>query len=582
MIKKLHLKNFRGFESHTLSFHSTTVIVGRNNAGKSTIVEALRLLSLVSTRYRGLKFLDVPSWLYIPRSHRGVSPSLKSTEIDLTGVFHRYGNPPAQITANFTSGETVKIYLGENVLHAVIFDTNGEVITTKGEAARITLPKVSILPQISPLLRGEKFLTQDYVISAMSLSLSSLHFRNQIYLHKDIFQDFKIIAESSWSGLRIHDLEIDDFSTEQRNLSLFVQDGDFTAEVGWMGHGLQMWLQTMWFLTRTREDDTVILDEPDVYMHADLQRKLIRLLKGRYPQVIVATHSSEIMAEVEPEDILVVNRRRTNSMFAASFPAAQKVLTSMGSVHNLQLARLWTARRFLMVEGEDISFLKKFQNTLYPDSESPIDIIPSMTVGGWGGWNYAVGSSMFLENAGGEGIITYCILDSDFHTSEEINERKNEATKRNVQLHIWSKKEIENYLLVSTTIQRLIESRMDICTTPPTVDDILEQLDRIAEKLKDDTFDAISSQIKEGERGVAKGTANKRARELLNAAWETQDGRLGIVSGKEVCSRLSQWSKETYDVSFSREQIAKALRADEIDEEVCVVMEAIESNASFS
>src|SRR5207249_5954659 len=137
-----------------------------------------------------------------------------------------------------------------------------------------------------------------------------------------------------------------------------------------------------------------------------------------HQQVVIATHSSEIMGEVSPENILVIDRTRSSSGFASSLPAVQKVLSGVGSIHNLQLSRLWNARRFLMVEGDDIGLLKHLQNALLPKSKVPIDTIPSRSIGGWGGWAYAVGSEMFLENAAGEGIITYCILDSDYHTQE--------------------------------------------------------------------------------------------------------------------------------------------------------------------
>jgi hypothetical protein len=43
-----------------------------------------------------------------------------------------------------------------------------------------------------------------------------------------------------------------------------------------------MWLQTIWFLTRAKDHETVILDEPDVYMHADLQRRLRGRLKSNF------------------------------------------------------------------------------------------------------------------------------------------------------------------------------------------------------------------------------------------------------------------------------------------------------------
>lgn len=184
----------------------------------------------------------------------------------------------------------------------------------------------------------------------MASSLSSLHFRNQLSLfYKDLFKDFCKLVEDSWKGLQIHSLEgRSQFPGEE--LDLFVRDGGFVAEVSWMGHGLQMWLQIIWFLTYSKDRLTIILDEPDVYLHADLQRKLIRFIQGRFPQIIIATHSIEIMAEVEPENILVANRFSKKSKFVNSLSAVQNMIDQIGGIHNIHLARLWLSKRFILVE----------------------------------------------------------------------------------------------------------------------------------------------------------------------------------------------------------------------------------------
>ncbi len=282
----------------------------------------------------------------------------------------------------------------------------------------------------------------------MSSTLASAHFRNQLNLiYGDAFEDFREISEKTWPGLAIKELK-GQGGKQGGDLELLVRNEDFVAEVSWMGHGLQMWLQTMWFLARCKQFETVILDEPDVYMHADLQRRLIRFLKARHSQVIVATHSIEIMSEVEPENILVVDRDKRDAQFTTDIPEVQQVVDQIGGVENLQLSRLWGSRRCLFVEGDDLVFLKQFQNVLFPDSADPIDAIPHLSVGGWGGWSYAVGSSMLLSTSIGQNIRSYCIFDRDFHTPAQIAMRKNEAQKKGLSLHIWSKKEIENYLLV--------------------------------------------------------------------------------------------------------------------------------------
>ncbi len=60
MIVQLKLHNFRGFDEHVLPLSNVTMVVGPNNAGKSSIVEALRLVALVTSRYRSLQFRQPP------------------------------------------------------------------------------------------------------------------------------------------------------------------------------------------------------------------------------------------------------------------------------------------------------------------------------------------------------------------------------------------------------------------------------------------------------------------------------------------------------------------------------------------
>lgn len=472
MLVELTLQNFNCFRQHTIPLRPTTIIVGRNNAGKSTIIEALRLVSLVVDRFRHLTVREVPRWLDIPKVNMGVSPSLDNQDFDFRNVFHRYGEPPAKITGRFEAGATVTIYLGgPDRVHAVVKDAHRSVVISKAQARKVNLPKVGILPQIGPLPSSETVLVPEYVRKSLSSNLASVHFRNQInLLLSEAYAEFKEISEQTWQGLAIQELR-GQGGRHDKELELMVRNDDFVAEVAWMGHGLQMWLQTMWFLARCVDFETVILDEPDVYMHADLQRKLIRFLKRRHPQVIVATHSIEIMAEVEPESILVVDREKRQAQFTTDIPEVQRVVDQIGGIQNLQLARLWGSHRCLFVEGKDISLLKHFQNKVFPDSD-PIDAIPSMPVGGWSGWSYAIGSSMLLSSAIGQSIRSYCVFDSDFHTPGQIANRKAEALKKGLDLHIWERKELENYLLTPTVIRRVIVKRLRGEEKAPTIEEL--------------------------------------------------------------------------------------------------------------
>jgi hypothetical protein len=47
------------------------------------------------------------------------------------------------------------------------------------------------------------------------------------------------------------------------------------------------------------------------------------------------------MAEVEPENILVVEHQSSKSDFSPTLPAVQQIIDRIGGVHNLHLSRLW-------------------------------------------------------------------------------------------------------------------------------------------------------------------------------------------------------------------------------------------------
>ena len=578
MLKALGFQNYRCFQEHEVSLQPKTVIVGENNAGKSTVIEGFRLVAIISERYDNLNFRAVPNWLEIPLRERGVAPSLAGLELSWENLFHHYRDPPAQVYARFATGQRVTIHLGpDGAIHAVLTNPDGSPIRSKGKAKAVALPRVSVLPQIAPLARSEEIRRASYIRRSLSSHLAPLHFRNQLnLLYDQYFDRFRDLVETSWHGVQIVELT-GRGKLPGEELALLVRDGDFVAEVAWMGHGLQMWLQTMWFIARTSSHQTVVLDEPDVYMHPDLQRKLFRMIYDQYDQVIVATHSTEILAEAEADNVLILDKRQQRSKVATALPAVQSILNQIGSAQNLQLTRLWTSKRLLLLEGNDLKLLKRFHELAVVQPAEALDAIPNMSIGGWSGWPYAVGSAMLLQNAAGEAITVYCLLDSDYHTPEEQEERLADAEAKGVNLHIWQRKEIENYLLVPETIQRVIAQRVRSGTSPPSVEDVVVAMESEAEKLKDDTFDAFANEGLLRNRAGGIRQANRRARSFVNQSWKDSASRLSIVSGKAMLSGLSAWSKRKYGVSFAPYTVAAELRAEELADEALGVIRRIDS-----
>ena len=125
-------------------------------------------------------------------------------------------------------------------------------------------------------------------------------------------------------------MELDVYYSEQSSRNL--------KELAWAGDGIQIWLQLLYHIHRVQASDTIILDEPEVYLHPDLQRRLVQLLESTGRQVILATHSAELISEVDARSIALVDKtnRRARRVRAGT---DLQLLSDMLDVYKRQRGR---------------------------------------------------------------------------------------------------------------------------------------------------------------------------------------------------------------------------------------------------
>jgi len=167
MLRQLRMQNYRCFADHTILFESNTVVVGKNNAGKSSVIEALRLVAAVVNR-KGAIFVRAPQWLDLPRFRVGIAPGISQLGLNLSAVFHRYASPPAIITASFKGGAVVTVYMGREETIFATVSQNGDWITASTAFLRLNLPWINVLPQIGPLLTEEYRLADERVAAHLN------------------------------------------------------------------------------------------------------------------------------------------------------------------------------------------------------------------------------------------------------------------------------------------------------------------------------------------------------------------------------------------------------------------------------
>lgn len=570
MIKKMTLKNYRCFEDYTINFKDETLIVGENNAGKSTIIEALRIISVTANKlFKNRQYINANDSLNIPKNIRGFNLNLDAYKVDLRSIVYFYKeNINAEIIAEFENNVIFKIYLNPECVFATIYNKSGENIKSITNAKKMNENdlKVNIMPHLNLIREKEKKLATETIERDQYTYLSSLHFRNEILLYKnDYFLKFKNIAEKIWSGLCIDDVE---YSSDNDEVLFWIKDNQFTSELGLMGSGLQMYLQIIWFIAKNSSGATIILDEPDVYLHPNLQKKIFNYIKSMNTQIIIATHSVELISEADFKNVFQIDKTRRIQRYSNGLSNVQNIVEKIGSVQNMSLLRLGLSKKCIFVEGLDMKLLNKFYKILYLEKIELLSDLPIIELGSFTRYEQALGvSKLFYKETEGN-FKCICILDRDYRMENELNRIKKNAEDAHLNLHIWERKELESYLINPNVLYKFIKDNV-------SYEDFISGLNYALDSFYYELMDQYSNAIHEVDRSKNIQTTNQEARLYIDARWDSLDKKLRLINGKNLLSFIIKYMKEKYKVSINKNKIIDKFSAEDVDKEIKNVIDSI-------
>ncbi len=575
LLKQLKLENFKCYQKATINFKDLTILVGANNAGKSCLIESLRLVAKAAQgAVNRAVYVSPPEEFDLPASVRGFYLDTDKLKIDLSVIIFFYKQSKyAKITALFYDKSVIEIYLNQNEAFAVIYDCDKSILKSKAQAKKLKFDKMGLLPQIGPIREREKLKAKDTVSKDKDTYLSSLHFRNEIYLWKDkYFNTFKQDSEDSWQGLRIKNIEYN--LAESEYIRLIVQDNGFPAEIGKMGNGLQMWLQIMWFLARSKDCELIILDEPDVYMHSDMQRKILELVKARFPQVIIATHSIEIISMVEPDSILEINKKDKTMHYATDSASAQRIIDDIGGIQNLALLKLGRSKKCLFVEGKDFKYLNLINERLYGKQ---LDL-PSIPYGGFSKIHRVYGTANLFYSETINQVKCFALADRDFRDPRVSVKIIDEAQKEHLLLHVWERKEIENYFIIPEILYQLVPKSYSL-----SYDDFLTLLNDLLDDQRDKVFESFASQYRMDSKELDNGqqwevsTCIQESRKYLKSNWTILDNKISLVGGKDFLSVLAKYYQDNFKTHLTIKKIIENLTIDSLPREMKEFLEQLQN-----
>ena len=164
------------------------------------------------------------------------------------------------------------------------------------------------MPILGPVEHEEQLFQKEAAREALLSHRASRNFRNIWYHYPEAFDEFRSLVRSTWPGMDIKKPEVDS-SHEKPLLLMFCPEQRIDREIYWAGFGFQVWCQMLTFIVANRNSSLLVIDEPDIYLHSDLQRQLITILRSLGPDILIATHSTEIIMEADPNEILVISKK---------------------------------------------------------------------------------------------------------------------------------------------------------------------------------------------------------------------------------------------------------------------------------
>jgi hypothetical protein len=588
-LSEMHLANFKAFDQFRVSFAGSTFIVGPNNAGKSTLLSAVRA---------GAHMLRLAANKAPDRAARDGGPSLVAYSMG-PGRFglveenlrHEFHDVETRMRLQFSSGATTTAVWPtraheegddqDDEEHGAYFYLNvpDRAQPRRPKAVRDAFPRFGVIPMLSPVELQEVALTDTARVRQQAETrLASRHFRNHLRLlqaegspsHGTQLDEFLAFAAPWVPELELGDLVSRPSLGEGHLLDFFHREPGRRAlkEIVWAGDGTQVWVQLLLHLFRLRDAEIIVLDEPDLYLHADLQRRLKRVLEAATARTITATHSPEMLAEADPSAVVWVDKSRRRAVRSPRGEVVTDLSDALGSQFNMRLAKALRSRVALFVEGKDmkvLSILARRVGAANLADERNVAVVPR---DGFSNWDRVEPFKWLVDHFLAESVESVVFLDRDYRTDDSIDRIESRLGELNITTHVWRRKELESYLLESSALARVSSA------SPEAISEILV---RAATDLRQQVF---ARSLDKAQRGVRSDhhrvTITEQFQNAFESKWADPVQRLWMCPAKEVLHVLNRELSATGLANVTARRIASALRRAEIAEEMRDALNGIE------
>lgn len=442
---------------------------------------------------------------------------------------------------------------------------------------------VGFVPVLGPVDHDEQLYSPETARRALFNYRAARNFRNIWHHFPEPFPAFQEAIRETWPGMDVALPETERVG-EKILLKMYCPEERIDREIVWSGFGFQVWCQMLTHLVQGRDSSIFLIDEPDIYLHSDLQRQLVGLLRDLGPDIILATHSTEIVTEAEPGELVVINKKKNRAKRIQNQEEVGSVFNDLGSNVNPILTQLAKTRKAIFVEGLDFQILGHFARRL---GHADVANRSRFAVIALEGFNPSRAKNLKegIELTLGSTIETMVILDRDYRSKDEVDSIKKEAAKFCSRVVVHDRKEIENFLLNPTAIERAAKRRIeDRRARGSQVEDAMLDVRKILEKFSEDQRAYVQSRYIALRQRFAKSSGSKFHPDQVtqdaivefDSRWSQANTRRRMIPGKDALSQINRDLQEALKVSVTPSAIVSAMTADEIPKEMKNLINDIE------
>lgn len=406
-LTKVILQKFKQFPDSVVAINpGMSIVAGGNNAGKSSLLQALAVWEFCKVATIAQKGEDSLVAGKISNQGFGLGDD-EFSPVNLPSLKHLWTNLKTQKSDDDLDGYTLRLgceWTDETKTHRLVFSlalANDRLFIKVSETTverDTAIPVVAYLPPFAGISAREERTYGAVRRRRIGEGLAGAVLRNLLLDMRDenakkrraLRGEKTKISDPDLRNLRETDpwellqqtlrdvfsaeLAIADFNEEyhtyiQASVVKGKVDGyQLTRHHGYNskdlmveGSGFLQWL-SVYTLATSPQVDVLLFDEPDAHLHAALQAQLVERLAELAAQfgkqVLLATHSGEILRATEPSRILEV---RSGGDFKYLVGEEQKVglVVGIGSTYAPRIEKVRDLKKVFFYEGKsDIAVLK--------------------------------------------------------------------------------------------------------------------------------------------------------------------------------------------------------------------------------